>query len=191
MIKTIFTAAICITLTASTADSKLWNNDPAHSQLVFTVTHMGISDVTGTFNEFQATIKTVKADLSDASIELTAKVASIDTRVEQRDTHLRSADFLDADRSPEIHFKSTEIKPFGKNRYKLSGNLTLHGVTKPVTLDLLYRGTAQNPVNKKQSAGYKVTGTISRKAFKIGDKFPAPLLSDAIAISADGEFQEN
>jgi len=190
MKRTISAAAIFIALTAFTLAGKTWKNDPAHSQLVFTVAHMGISDVSGTFNDLQATISTSKTNLSDASIELTAKVASIDTRVEQRDTHLRSADFLDAEKYPEISFKSTGIKPAGKNRYKLSGDLTLHGVTRPVTLDLLYRGTAQNPVNKKQSAGYKVTGTISRKAFKVGDKFPAPLLGDAIAISADGEFQE-
>lgn len=189
MKRSIFTAAVFIALTAFTIAGKTWKNDPAHSQLVFTVAHMGISDVSGTFNDFQATISTAKADLSDASIVMTTKVASIDTRVEQRDTHLKSADFLDADKYPEISFKSTGIKPAGKNRYKLSGNLTLHGVTRLVTLDLLYRGMAQNPVNNKQSAGYKVTGTISRKAFKVGDKFPAPLLSDAIAISADGEFQ--
>ncbi|WP_129714783.1 YceI family protein [Pedobacter sp. SYP-B3415] len=191
MKRLILTAAAFIALTAFTFTEKIWTNDPAHSQLVFTVTHMGISDVSGTFNDFHATIRTVKTDLSDASIKLTAKVASIDTRVEQRDLHLKSADFLDAEKFPEITFESTGLKPAGKNRYKLRGNLTLHGLTRPVTLDLLYIGTAQNPVNKKQSAGYKVTGTISRKAFKIGEQFPAPLLSDAITINADGEFQAN
>lgn len=191
MKRTIFTAAAFIALTAFTFAGKIWNNDPAHSQLVFTANHMDISDVSGTFNDFQATINSSKPDLSDAVIALTVKVASIDTRVKQRDEHLLSADFLDAAKFPEISFKSTAIKPAGKNRFRLTGNLSLHGVTKPVTLELLYRGTAQNPVNKKQSAGYRVTGRIRRKDFKIGDKFPAPLLGDAIIINADGEFQQD
>ncbi|GAA4915000.1 YceI family protein [Mucilaginibacter defluvii] len=189
MKKSIITALVLFTLTAFTLTGKTWKSDQAHSQLMFTATHMGISDVSGTFNDFKATLVAGKPDLSDATIEMTAKVASIDTRVEKRDEHLKSEDFLDEKKFPELNFKSTSIKPAGKNTFKLNGKLLLHGVTKPVALTLFYIGTIKNPMNEKLTAGYRVTGTISRKDFNIGVKFQAPLISDAIRIKADGEFQ--
>ncbi|HEX2534625.1 MAG TPA: YceI family protein [Chitinophagaceae bacterium] len=165
-----------------------WQNDDAHSQLAFTVTHLGISDVSGTFNDFDVKVTTSKPDFSDAQFELTAKIASIDTRVDQRDNHLKSPDFFDAEKYPALTFKSTGLKPAGKNQYKLTGNLTLHGVTKPVTMDLFYKGTIEHPMNKKATAGFQVSGTIKRSDFGVGDKFPAPMVSDEVRIKADGEF---
>lgn len=133
-------------LTAFTILNSTWKNDPPHSQLGFTVTHLGISDVSGTFNDFEVTVQSSKADFSDAVFELNAKTASIDTRVEQRNNHLKSADFFDVEKYPSITFKSTAIKSAGKDTYKLTGDLTIHGVTKSVTMDLLYRGTIENPM---------------------------------------------
>ena len=118
----------------------VWKNDKAHSQLAFTITHLGVSDVSGTFNDFDVEVKTSKPDFSDAEFTLSAKVSSVDTRIEMRDNHLKSPDFFDAAKYPEITFKSTVIKSVGKNKYKLTCDLTLKGVTKPVVLDLLYRG---------------------------------------------------
>ena len=129
-----------------------------------------------------------KADLSDAQFKLTAKTASIDTRVEPRNNHLKSQDFFDVAKYPTLTFKSNSIKPAGKNKYKLSGDLTLHGVTKPVTMDLVYRGTVENPMSKKQTAGFQVTGVIKRSDFGVGTNFPAPMISDEVQIKADGEF---
>lgn len=170
------------------AVSTEWKSDKAHSQLGFTIEHMGIADISGTFNDFDASIKSTKSDFSDAVIEMTAKVSSIDTRVEARDNHLRSADFFDAEKYPEIKFKSTSLTPNGTNKYKLTGNLTMHGITEEVTLDLVYNGQVENPMNKKPIAGFKVTGTLQRSDFKIGEGFPAPMLSDEVRIQADGEF---
>ena len=85
-------------------------------------------------------------------------------------------------------FKSTSLKNVGKDKFKLSGDITLHGVTKPVTMDLLYRGTVENPMSKTPTAGFQLTGTIKRSDFGIGEKFPAPMLSDEVQIKADGEF---
>lgn len=167
-----------------------WKNDPPHSQLGFTVTHLGISDVSGTFNDFEVSIQSSKADFSDAVFELSAKAASIDTRVEQRNNHLKSADFFDVEKYPALTFKSTSIKPAGMNKYTLSGDLTMHGVTRPVTMDLLYRGTIENPMSKKPTAGFQLTGTIKRSDFHIGDKFPAAMVSDEVRIKADGEFAQ-
>ena len=191
MKKIAFILAAFITLTAFTTAVSPWQNDDPHSQLAFTVTHLGIADVSGIFNDFDVTVNATKPDFSDASFELTARTASIDTRVEARDNHLKSADFFDVEKYPTFNFKSTSIKNAGKNKYTLTGNLTLHGISKPVTMDLLYKGTVENPVSKKQIAGFQVTGTIKRSDFNVGAGFPAPMISDEVRIKADGEFIPN
>jgi polyisoprenoid-binding protein YceI len=183
--------AAIVTLTAFTTVLPTWQNDDPHSQLGFTVSHLGINDVSGTFNDFDVTLQSSKPDFSDAVIELSARTASIDTRVEARNNHLKSADFFDVEKYPTMNFKSTAVKPAGKNKYKLTGDLTLHGITKPVTMDLLYKGTVENPMSKKQTAGFQVTGTINRSDFNVGPKFPAPMISNEVKIKADGEFIQN
>lgn len=184
---TIIFSAVLL-LTAFTTLDGIWKNDDPHSQLGFTVTHLGIADVSGTFNDFDVTVKSSKPDFSDAVFELSANVASIDTRVEARDNHLKSADFFDAEKYPVLSFKSTGIKKAGKDKYKLTGNLTLHGITKQVTMDLVYNGTVENPMSKKQTAGFQVTGVIKRSDFNLGSGFPPPMISDEVRIKADGEF---
>ena len=191
MKKLFFIITAFIALTAFSTINNPWTNDDPHSQLGFTVTHLGITDVSGTFNDFDVMVKSSRPDFSDASFQLTAKTASIDTRVEARNNHLKSADFFDVEKYPALNFKSTSIKKAGKNKYKLTGDLTLHGVTKPVTMDLLYRGTTENPMNKKQTAGFQITGTIKRSDFNVGNGFPAPMISDEVKIKADGEFIQN
>jgi polyisoprenoid-binding protein YceI len=166
-----------------------WKVDNAHSKLSFAITHLGISEITGLFKNFDVDIKTSRDDFSDATFEMTADVSSIDTEVEMRDNHLKSADFFDVAKFPKMSFKSTSIKTTGeKNKYLLTGDLTMLGVTKSVTLDLWYRGTIENPMNKKPTSGFQVTGVIKRSDFGIGKGFPAPMLSDEVRIKADGEF---
>jgi polyisoprenoid-binding protein YceI len=177
-----------IALTAFTKVATNWQNDDPHSQLGFTVTHLGISDVSGTFNDIDVNVQSSKPDFSDAVFQLTAKTASIDTRVEARNNHLKSADFFDAAKYPELRFTSTSLKKKGKNKYALSGNLTLHGVTKPVTMNLLFRGTTVNPMSKATTAGFQLEGVIRRSDFNLGAGFPAPMISDEVRIKADGEF---
>lgn len=177
-----------VLLSSFTILNNVWTNDDPHSQLGFTVTHLGIADVSGTFNDFDAKVTSSKPDFSDGVFELTAKVNSIDTRVEARNKHLKSPDFFDANKYPELSFKSTSLKKSGKNKYKLRGDLSLHGITKQVTLDLEYNGSVENPMNKKQTAGFKVTGTIKRSDFNLGSGFPEPMISDEVRIEADGEF---
>lgn len=185
----LFIAVAFLGLSAFTFNN-LWKNDPAHSQLGFTVTHLGINDVSGFFKDFTVSVESAKADLSDAVVTLSAKTASVDTRIEARDNHLKSADFFDAEKFPEISFKSTSIKKAGKDAFKLTGDLTLHGVTKPVTVDLLYKGKTQNPMSKKETTAFQVTGSIKRSDFKIGEKFPDGMVSDVVRIKADGEFAQ-
>lgn len=189
MKKIAFVAAALLIQLAVFAQSSTWKSDINHSKLTFTVTHLGISDVAGLFNDFDVTVTTGKADFSDAVFELKAKTASINTQIEARDNHLKSADFFDAAANPEITFKSTGIKKgTAKDHYVLTGNLTIHGVTKTVSMNLWYRGTTINPMSKATTAGFQLTGTINRSDFGVGPKFPAPMISNEVAIKADGEF---
>jgi polyisoprenoid-binding protein YceI len=177
-----------IALTAFTKAVSTWQNDDPHSQLGFTVTHLGISDISGTFNDFDVTIQSSKPDFSDATFQMTAKAASIDTRVDARNNHLRSADFFDVAKYPELSFTSTSLKKKGKNKYAITGDLTLHGITKRVTMNLVFRGTTVNPMSKATTAGFQLQGVIKRSDFNVGPGFSAPMISDEVRIKADGEF---
>ncbi|RYZ53103.1 MAG: polyisoprenoid-binding protein [Sphingobacteriales bacterium] len=177
-----------VLLSSFTVTQHIWNNDDAHSQLAFTVKHLGITDVTGTLNDFDVKVTSSKPDFSDAVFAMTAKIGSIDTRVDARDNHLKSGDFFDAQQFPTLDYRSTSIKKVSKNKYKLTGNLTMHGITKPVTMDLHYTGTTANPMSKTQTTGFQLTGTIKRSDFNIGGGFPEAMISDVVRIKADGEF---
>jgi len=190
MKKIAFFLVALFALSAFTTAITTWKSDKPHSQLGFTVTHLGIADVSGTFNDFDVTVTSSKTDFSDAVFELTANVGSIDTRVEQRNNHLKSADFFDVEKYPTITFKSTSIKKTDKDKYRLSGNLTIRDITKPVTMELIYRGTIENPQSKTATTGFQLTGTIKRSDFNVGPKFPAPMISDEVRIKADGEFTQ-
>jgi polyisoprenoid-binding protein YceI len=127
-------------------------------------------------------------DLSDAQITLTADVNSINTGNEARNNHLKSEAFFDATKYGTLTFTSTSFtKGDGKN-YTLTGNLTLHGVTKPVTLNVVFNGTVTNPMNHKTSAGFKVTGIIKRTDFGIATGFPVTAVSDEVMLNANVEF---
>ncbi len=180
-------AFLVVTLTAISQTT--WKADPYHSYLGFKVTHLGIAEVPGNFGKYEVTITSSKEDFSDAVIEMTAEVASIYTRVEARDNHLKSADFFDAEKYPTLTFKSTSIKKKGKNEYEVTGNLTMHGVTKQVTLEMEYNGTTKNPNAKGAPvAGFEFEAKIKRSDFGIGNGFPAPMISDEVEIKAHGEF---
>ena len=186
--KKIILSAAALFLLATAGFSQTWNWDKAHSQLFFGITHMGINDITGTFSDVTAKITSSKDDFSDAVVELTADINSINTGNEQRNTHLKSPDFFDAAKFGSLTFKSTSFsKTSGKN-YEVKGDLTFHGVTKPVVLKATFNGTIVNPQSKKTVGGWKVTGTIKRMDFGIATGFPATMLSDDVALTANAEF---
>jgi len=166
-----------------------WQNDPYHSVLGFSVDHLGIAEVPGHFSDYKVKVTSSREDFSDAVVELEVNTASIDTRVEMRDDHLKSPDFFNVAEYPAMTFKSNGIKKAGKNKYKLTGDLTLNGVTKPVTVTMEYRGTTENPnANGAPVAGLSISGEIKRSDFNLGPKFPAPMISDVVKIEAHGEF---
>ena len=168
-----------------------WNADKSHSKLGFVVTHLMITDVEGSFKNFESTITASKDDFSDAVVTLSADVNSVNTEDANRDGHLKTADFFDAEKFPKLTFKSTAVKKLAGNKFKVTGDLTLHGVTKSVTLDAALRGVTVNPQSKKTLAGFKVTGTIKRSDFALGSKYPNAMLSDEITLNANTEFVKN
>lgn len=188
-LKLAIAASAALLLTAFTT-ANLWKSDAAHSEVGFSIGHLGISEMSGGFNEFTATITSNKADFSDAQIDASIKVSSINTRVEARDEHLRNADFFEVEKYPTITFKSTNLKSTGKNKYKVTGNLTAKGITKEIVLDMTYNGSLEHPQSKKLTAGFKLTGKIKRSDFGIGTNFPAPMISDEVDITINGEFQQ-
>jgi polyisoprenoid-binding protein YceI len=165
-----------------------WKVDKAHSQLKFTITHLAVSDVDGVFKDFDVTIVASKPDFSDAKFNLVAQTVSVNTDNDKRDEDLKSATFFDVAKYATLTFTSTGITKAGANRYKVKGNLTLHGVTKTVVMDLWYRGTITNPMSNAADAGFQLTGVLKRSDFGFGSKYSPPMLSDEVQIKANGEF---
>jgi len=141
-----------------------WGYDLSHSKLGFTISHFGISETEGRFTKFDGNVYSGRTDFSDAEIELVIDVASINTEDPQRDNHLRSAEFFDAEKFPSIIFKSRTIEPAGEHRYKLHGDIQMHGITREITLDVIYRGTVDDPFNNTK-AGFILSGEIDRTKF--------------------------
>lgn len=165
-----------------------WKSDAVHSKFSFSVTHLGIASFIGNFKDYKITITNNAADFSDAVVELIAETKSINTDNEMRDKHLQSADFFDAEKYPQITFKSTAFKKTGDKTYKVTGDLSLHGVTKKVELDATLVGTTVHPQSKKDMVGFKVTGTIKRSDFGIATGMPAAMLSDEVNLDGNFEF---
>ena len=155
-------------LTAQTA--KTWNVDVVHSAVKFSVSHLVISETEGNFKTFTGSLSHTKDDLTDAKINFSVDVASINTDNSMRDEHLRGDDFFKAAEYPKMTFESISMVKKDKNKYLLTGNLTLRGVTKKVTFDVVYGGTAKDPYGNTK-AGFKATGKINR--FDYGLKWNA------------------
>jgi len=145
---------------SSTVQTGTWTIDKPHTNVKFSVAHLVISDVDGNFKSFDGSMESSKPDFSDAKITFTAEVNSINTDNEMRDNHLKSDDFLNAAKFPQIKFISTSFTPQGDNKYKLVGNLTIRDVTKSVTFDVKYGGTVV--AMGGTHAGFKGTTKIDR-----------------------------
>ena len=184
-------SAFTITLlTVITLLPSTWTLDTAHSNLRFSITSLMISEVEGSFKMTEATITAFQEDFADAVVSMTADVNSVNTGEPDRDTHLKSADFFDAAKYPVIIFKSTSFEKQTDKKYKVTGNLTFHGITKQVVLEAIANyGT--HPMNKKSIAGFKITGTIKRTDFGIATTTPSAMLGDEVAIVANAQFAKN
>ena len=146
------------------AQQTTWVIDKSHSSIGFDIDHLVISQTEGTFNAYDATIKADASDFSDATFDVTIQAASVDTKNEQRDAHLRNADFFDVEKYPEITFKVTKFKKVEGKKYKVTGLFTMHGVTKEVTLDAVFGGIIIHP-SFGTRAGLRITGALNRYDF--------------------------
>ncbi|MDZ5470144.1 YceI family protein [Bacillus sp. 31A1R] len=141
-----------------------WTVDNAHSSVDFSIKHMMIANVKGTFKNFDAQVEADPSDLTSASIQFNIDIASIDTRNEDRDNHLRSADFFDVENHPTMTFKSTEIVKTDDDEYNVTGELTLHGVTKQETFSVTYEGSGKDPWGNEK-VGFSVAGKLNRSDY--------------------------
>ena len=158
-----FAILLVLTFTSLSAQTK-WTFDQAHTDVMFSVTHLVISTVTGYFRNSDGSVVTNGNDFNNAKINFTIQTKSIDTDNKKRDEHLRSKDFFYAKKYPEIIFKSTSFKKVEGNNYKLTGNLTMRGITKPVVLNVQYNGMVKDPWGNLK-AGFKITGSLNRFDF--------------------------
>ncbi len=145
-------------------DAQNANIDTTHSAINFSVRHMVFAKVRGRFGSWQGSIRLAGDDLTQASVEVEIDAASIDTGVADRDHHLRSADFLDVERNPTLAFRSTGVEAVAGNRYRVSGDLTIRGVTRSVVLDAEYGGRAQDPWGNERAA-FTATTSVDRAEF--------------------------
>jgi polyisoprenoid-binding protein YceI len=167
-----------------------WTQDKMHTQLHFGATHFGITQVEGVFQTFTVNMKSEKEDFSDAIIDMSADVKSINTQVEYRDNDLRSNNWFDAEKFPALTFKSTSFTKVDGKNYKLKGNLTMHGITKPVEFDTTFNGWAVT-MTKKNTAGFTLKGKLNRSDYKVGGTPALTGVSDEIQVWANAEMGKN
>ena len=158
-----------------------WALDPTHSKIQFSARHMVITQVTGHFNKYDLNVN-ASDDFLDADVELTVDINSIDTGNIDRDNHLKSADFFDAEKYPKMVFKSGEVEKVGDTEYKLKGDLTIKGVTKPIELGVEFGGKIKDPWGKER-AGFTVTGKVNR--FDYGLQWNALMETGGAVVGKD------
>ncbi|MGA9856276.1 MAG: YceI family protein [Solirubrobacteraceae bacterium] len=176
--------------TSTVVPTGTWTIDPAHSKVGFAVKHMGIATVRGEFGEFEGTLE-IGDGLSSAKAYGTVKTQSVDTSEAQRDEHLRSPDFFDAAQYPELTFESTSIEALDDDEFRITGNLTIHGVTNEIVLHAEAQGTDTDPWGNER-IGLEVTGQLSRgdydmkfnQALGSGNMLVADKVKLALDISA-------
>ena len=163
----LITALVATPLFAQTpaASTEAWGVDKAHSNATFKIRHI-VSQVTGSFNDFDAAINIDRANPANSSVEFTIQATSINTANENRDNHLRSPDFFDVAKFPTISFKSTSVKPKSKTEFDVTGNLTMHGVTKQITLPVTFLGFGKDP-RGTEKGGFEIETTLNRKDYGI------------------------
>ncbi|MFZ6027718.1 MAG: YceI family protein [Chloroflexota bacterium] len=170
-----------------------WNLDPAHTEITFSVRHMMVSNVRGRFERFEADVNANEEHPEQSHISVQIDAGSIDTREAQRDAHLRSADFLDAENFPHITFRSTRIEPLSDHHGKMYGDLTIRDVTRPVVLDVDYNGQYQNPWGM-MVAGFSAVTSISRRewglTWNVALEAGGWLVGDEIKISIEVELNK-
>ncbi len=186
-----FLLSAALLLVTSAVSAQNWAFDKSHSSVLFAVDHMVVSEAQGKFRDFTAEVSGSKDDFSDVKVKAVIKVASIDTDEPKRDGHLKSGDFFDAEKFPEIIFEATAFKKISGNQYEIPGKLTMHGVTKDVTLKAKMKGPVQSPWGGS-IVGFTATGAINRQEFGVNWSKTAPagelVVGDEVRLTINAEF---
>lgn len=168
-----------------------WLLDPLHSELTFKIKHLMISNVSGAFKNFKAKVETDETDFSKATINLIAEMNSISTNSEQRDAHLRSSDFFEVEKFPQMKFTSTRMEQTGDESFNLYGNLTMKGITNPVKLNMEFNGIVKDP-HGQEKAGFFVSGKIKRSDWGININVALEtgglMLGEEVRIQSEVQF---
>lgn len=192
--KKVFTILASMLLTAGAfAQSSTWKTDASHSNVKFSVTHLVVSEVEGYFKTFAGTLVSSKPDFTDAAINFSVDINSVNTDNEGRDKHLKSDDFFNAEKFPQMTFKSTSFKKVGDKKYVLEGDLTIRDITKKVKFDVVFGGTVKDPWGNIK-AGFKATGSINRFDYNLKwnsvTEAGGAVVSKEVAIVLNLEFAQ-
>jgi len=182
----ILTGILALAAPVALAQTSTWVSDPNHSEVDFSIIHLSVSKIHGRFGNVNATIVYNEGDVTKSTVTATIGVDTVDTGVDQRNTHLKSPDFFDIATMPTATFTSTSVAKNG-NHLTVTGDLTLHGVTKPAVLDVVGPNGSMTDPKGKVRTGFSATTTIDRTAFGIGPKFPATMVGDDVALDIELE----
>lgn len=171
--------------TFSVAKPVAYKIDPTHTATVFSWNHFGFSTPSANFSDIQGTINVDNAKPANSSVNVTIPLSSLNTNVKVLDEHLLKADFFDAEKYPNITFKSTKVQALAQNKYKITGDLTIKNVTKPVVLDAVLNKQAVHPMSKAQTIGFNATTSFDRSAFGVGAYVPN--VGDKITVNITTE----
>ena len=177
--------AVASVATLSLAKPVAYQIDPTHTATVFAWNHFGFSTPSANFSDIQGTINVDNAKPEKSSVNVTIPLASLNTNVKALDEHLKKADFFDAEKYPNITFKSTKVETTDKKNFKITGNLTIKDVTKPVVLDAVLNQQAIHPMTKLETIGFNATTTFDRSAFGVGAYVPN--VGDKITVNITTE----
>ncbi|WP_180113426.1 YceI family protein [Acinetobacter sp. YH12073] len=177
--------AVASVTTISMAKPVAYQIDPTHTATVFTWNHFGFSTPSANFSDIQGTINVDNAKPANSSVNVTIPLSSLNTNVKALDDHLKTTDFFDAEKYPNITFKSTKVQAISKTKYKITGDLTVKNVTKPVVLDAVLNKQAVHPMTKAETIGFNATTSFDRSAFGVGAYVPN--VGDKITVNITTE----
>lgn len=170
-----------LTLFAGTATAATYTIDPSHSQVRFTYSHLGFSNILGLIGEVEGELVYDPAAPANSSVKATIPVGKVRTGYDKMDQHLIADDFLDVAQFPTASFVSTKVEVVGEGKLKVTGDLSIHGVSKPITLDVSLNGMGEHPMRKTAAIGFDATAQLNRSEFGVGKYTPA--VGDAVSVS--------
>jgi polyisoprenoid-binding protein YceI len=173
-------------MTSSMALAESYQLEKTHVDLLFSINHAGFTEKHGSFRELDATLDYDSEKPENSRVTVTVKTASVDTALPARDTDLKGERFLDVQKYPEMRFVSTRVTPVADGSLRIEGDLTLHGITKPLTLEARLNKAGPNPFDKKPTLGFSATGALKRSDFGMSNYLP--MIGDVVTLTIDAEF---